>query len=373
MKIKMLKNELVDKLALVSKAADTTNTVSNYSRCVLFEVKKETSEVLLTCCNYAMEVKAKISANIELEVGDKMEFLLEVDNFSKFVNKLPSNEVELNIKDGNCNIKSGRVRFSLGLFGDATTFPHCDAPNNATKVVLNGAIFADKCKKTLFAAANPKNNQMMGGMHLTIADKKVSMTCLDGHRVAINSFMLETAAPSKDCVIPVSSLKTILGNIGKAKELCILMDEKNVAFSFDDCVVYTRLIEGNFFPINKMIETKRPIIVSVNRLDLLESVSRAELVTQMNTTSKRPVIIEFAENVISISADNGPGNLKEDLDATCSNLGELKKIAFNPIFLREMLSAISTERINMELIGAKAPMYVTSEDFVYLTLPVNIK
>ena len=375
LKLTLNTNELKEKLALVIKASNLTTPVSDYSRCVLIEVEKATNELVFTCCNYAMEIKSRMSVDIETTTDKEPKmFVLEVESFSKFVNKLPSNETKLTIENNICKINSGRVRFSLGLFGDANTFPHCVAPETKEKVTFEGAVFAEKSKKTIFASTNPKSNQMMGGMHMTIKNGKVELTCLDGHRVAINSFELtNTIVADKDCVIPVISIKTILSNIAKAKEVSISMDEKNIAFSFDGNVVYIRLLDGNFFAIEKMVSNKRDINISINRLDLLEAVSRAELVTQLNATTKRPVIFEFAKDSISVTANNGPGEMKEDIDATCENLGNMKDIAFNPIFIREMLSVISDDIVRMELIGPKAPMYVVGEDYTYLTLPVNIQ
>ena len=64
-------------------------------------------------------------------------------------------------------------------------------------------------------------------------------------------------------------------------------------FEFDDTVVVSRLIEGEYFRINQMLSSDYDTKVTVNRREFMDSIERASILIREN--DKKPIIINITD------------------------------------------------------------------------------
>ena len=76
------------------------------------------------------------------------------------------------------------------------------------------------------------------------------------------------------------------------KSACYFTD-KHVLFEFDNTIVLSRLIEGEYYKIDKMLSSDYETKITVNKKDLFDSIDRTTLM--IRESEKKPVIIDVKD------------------------------------------------------------------------------
>ena len=96
-------------------------------------------------------------------------------------------------------------------------------------------------------------------------------------------------------IIPGKTLIEIskIINGGMDDEVSIFFTDKHVLFEFEDTIVLSRLIEGEYYKIDKMLSTDYETKVTVNKREMLECIDRSTLL--LKESDKKPVIIDVQD------------------------------------------------------------------------------
>jgi DNA polymerase-3 subunit beta len=136
-----------------------------------------------------------------------------------------------------------------------------------------------------------------------------------------------------------------------------------------EAVIGSRFIEGEFPNYRQLIPDGYPNALTVDRESLLEVTKRVGLLAQNNLPVKLNLASEL--EVSAHTPDVGEG--QDILDAEYD--GEPLVIAFNPQFLHEGASAVSTGKLVLEAIDGLKPAIIRGEGdtkFTYLLMPVRL-
>ena len=149
----------------------------------------------------------------------------------------------------------------------------------------------------------------------------------------------------------------------------IFFTENHILFEFEDTIVVSRLIEGNYFRVNQMLSNDYETKVTINKREFLDCIDRATLLVKEG--DKRPIILHIADNVMELKITSQAGSMDENIDIEME--GKEIKIGFNPKFLIDALRVIDDEMIDIYYMNPKAPCFIRDEDqtYIYLILPVN--
>lgn len=145
--------------------------------------------------------------------------------------------------------------------------------------------------------------------------------------------------------------------------------DNHVVFEFDNTVVVSRLIEGEYFRIDQMLSSDYETKVKINKKELLSCIDRATLLVKEG--DKKPIIINIMDEVMELRIKSQLGSMNEEI--MISKEGKDLLIGFNPKFLIDALRVIEDEEVTIYLMNAKAPCFIRDEkeSYVYLILPVN--
>ena len=212
---------------------------------------------------------------------------------------------------------------------------------------------------------------MMTGELMEIRDNRLRMVALDGHRIAIRNVELSNSYEDRKVIVPGKTLsevsKILSGDTDKFVN--IYFTDKHALFAFDDTTVVTRLIEGDYYRIDKMLSSSYQTRVTVQRKELLSCIDRATLLVKEE--DKKPVIIMISDDSMELKINTTLGSMDEVIEITKD--GADMNIGFNPKFLIDALRAIESEEITLYLVSPKAPCFIrdTEDVYCYLILPVN--
>ena len=222
------------------------------------------------------------------------------------------------------------------------------------------------------AIAVNDNNKLMTGELFEIKNNCLKIVSLDGHRIAIRKMPLRKDYSDRKVVVPGKTLNEISKILSGEMDdvVSIYFTNNHILFEFDQTMVVSRLIEGEYFRIDQMLSSDYETKLSINKKEFLDCIDRATLLVREG--DKKPIIIHITDNNMELKIDSAMGSMNEDIDI--EKEGKDILIGFNPKFLIDALKVIDDEMIDIYLVNPKAPCFIRDEEetYTYLILPVNI-
>ena len=291
--------------------------------------------------------------------------------FYEIIRKLPDNEVIITADENyNVTIVCEKAKFSIGgkSGDDFSNLPYIEREDCIT---ISQFTLKEIVRQTIFSIAPNDNNKLMTGELIDINGDTLKIVALDGHRIAIRKIQLKESYSNKKVVVPGKTLSEISKILsGEVDDLVNIFFTKNhIVFEFDNTVVVSRLIEGQYFRVEQMLSSDYETKVKVNKKELLDCIDRATLFVKEG--DKKPIIINILDGYMNLNIDSQMGSMNEDVDI--DKEGKDILIGFNPKFLIDALKVIDDEEIYMYLMNPKAPCFIRDEkeSYTYLILPVN--
>ena len=212
---------------------------------------------------------------------------------------------------------------------------------------------------------------MMTGELIEVNDNILKVVSLDGHRMSIRKVILKDQYHDIKVIVPGKTLGEIskILNGDNESEVLIFFTSNHIMFEFDDTVVVSRLIEGEYFRINQMLSSDYDTKVRINKKEFLNCIDRATLLIKEG--DKKPIIIDIQDEMMELKIKSQIGSMNEEI--MISKDGKDLLIGFNPKFLIDALRVIDDEEVTLYLMNAKAPCFIKdeTESYIYLILPVN--
>lgn len=364
MKLVFSKSNLLKAVGIVMKAVPTRTTMS-ILECILIDAS--TNVIKFT----ANDMELGIETIVEGEIIEKGKVAIDAKIFSEIVRKLPDNDITIET-DSNyvAYITCEKSKFNIsGKSGE--DFSYLPVIVKEKFISLSQFTLKETINQTIFSISINDNNKMMAGELFEVTDGTLKVVGLDGHRIAIRNVALEENADNVKVVVPGKTLNEISKILSSDAEAMvnIYFTNNHILFEFDDTVVVSRLIEGDYFKINQMLSNDYETNVLINKKEFLDSIDRANLLIREG--EKKPIILNIKDGSLEVNVNSAIGSLNEDIDI--EKEGKDIMIGFNPKFLIDALRVIDDESVNIYLVNPKAPCFIRDkeEKYIYLILPVN--
>ena len=108
------------------------------------------------------------------------------------------------------------------------------------------------------------------------------MVSLDGHRIAIRKMQLKKDYSDRKVVVPGKTLNEISKILSGEMDdiVSIYFTNNHILFEFDQTMVVSRLIEGEYFRIDQMLSSDYETKLSINKKEFLDCIDRATLLVR---------------------------------------------------------------------------------------------
>ena len=319
----------------------------------------------------ANDMELGIETKVEGEILEKGIVALEAKLFSEIIRKLPDSDVTIVADEkNNTQITCEKAKFSI-MGKDGEDFSYLPFVERDYKISLSQFTLKEVIRQTIFSIAVNDSNKMMTGELFEIQENEMRVVSLDGHRISIRKIELKSHYGEKKVIVPGKTLieisKILTG--GTEDIVDIYFTDNHIVFEFDQTVVVSRLIEGNYFRVNQMLSNDYETKVTINKREFLDCIDRATLLVKEG--DKRPIILNISEGVMELKISSQIGSMDEIIDIELE--GKNIKIGFNPKFLIDALRVIDDESIDIYYMNPKAPCFIRDEEqnYIYLILPVN--
>jgi DNA polymerase-3 subunit beta len=338
---------------------------------VLFELAPQQLKITAT------DLETTISATIQVESTSEGKLAVPARLLLDTVKTFPEQPLTFSQADNNTlEISSEQGKYALA-YANADEYPQAAEVVDASSLSIQGDTLATAINNTIFASGNDDLRPVMSGVFFQLSSSGMTFVATDAHKL-VKYERTDVVAPETAEFImpkkPLNLLKSVL--VGSEEEVTVNYNNSNVQFSFDDTVVICRLIDGKYPNYEAVIPKENPNVMSINRVQLLNTVKRVSIFSNKTTHQIR---LRIAGAELHISAEDIDYSNKAEERLTCSFHGDDMQIGFNARFLTEMLTNLSSDEIQLELSLPNRAGIITpvdgldeGEQVIMLVMPVML-
>ena len=374
MKVTVSQQQLAHGLGMVSRAVSPRSTLP-----VLANILVTTDEGRLRLS--ATNLELGISCWIGAQIAEDGSITVPARTFSDLINALPNDSVELTVnhKTQTLSIHCGSSNTDIkGI--DAQEFPPMPVPDLTDGVKLKVSDFKEMIQQVAFAASTDDARPVLQGVMLTMENDLVTMAATDGFRISVRKASLPQAVGQKTiAIIPARALNELarIAQDGNQEITMMIQPSRGqVLFHMKDSELISQLIEGNFPPYDVIIPHNFKTHSTVSTAALLKACRQAEIIARDGNNVIRLNIVPGGSTPgqIEISAQSEEtGSSEIVVDANVDGQGLV--IAFNVLYLREVLDVIQSASVSLETNANNTPGLlkpIGDDDFLHVIMPMHL-
>ena len=294
--------------------------------------------------------------------------------------KLPEgSQVSLETAENRMEVKAGRSRFKL------PTLPRDDFPvivegDLPTSFSIPAKTLAELIDRTRFAISTEETRYYLNGIFLHVSDEDqpvLKAAATDGHRLA--RFTLarpEGAEGMPDVIVPrkaVAELRKLLDE-KMDSDVQIDLSASKIRFTLGGAggvVLTSKLIDGTFPDYSRVIPTGNDKLLKIDPKSFFAGVDRVATIATEKTRAVKMGLDKDRVTLTVTSPDNGTAS--EELAAEYGSDGF--EIGFNAGYLKDILSQIDSDQVEIHLADAGAPTLIRKNDdspALYVLMPMRV-
>lgn len=359
-------------LTLSSKAlAKTLNRHPHLPVLAGIFLKTNKNFLELTTTDLTAGVKVKIPAQIEEEgetiVNGKI-FLETVGFFDQAETKFLLKEKELSLNNGADKVLIPLVTQEYPDFSLSK--------KEGEEITLD--FWEIIQKKVAFTASSDQTRPALTGVLFTGEGNLLQTVCTDGFRLTVLSQELsDRFFHEKNLILSARAINDVVALLQNFEEekVSFVYDEAGAQIFFinNSFTYFTKLINSNYPPFEKIIPLEFMTKVKADRLDLIKNLNKAAIFAR---TSNNVVKLEIKNKKIHFLANSLGDGVFESEQELIEQTGENLKIAFNIRYLSDFLSLASNDVVSLGFNGHDKPVLITDLDnskWQYVVMPFKPK
>lgn len=354
--------DLSEALLKVSKAC-ATKTTTPILECIKINACNDTLTLLAS--DGEISIQKKIKAEI-LEEGD---VCVHGKTFTDFISKLTNESVSIVTGETGMEISYGENSTVLQLL-PVDDFPVIDTDINENYFRIENKTFKTIISRSVFCCAQDDNRPILKGCLIELKDGELTLTALDGFRMAVLKKDGVKSSGELRIVCPARTLNEVSKMLSDEGESTVYVQNGMMMVQVDDTIVVSRLYRGDFINYKNITPVEFTTIVTVEKEELLESLERAGIVIRGDKNNL--IILEIRNGHITVTSNSEIGNVSEKVK--CSLVGKELKIAMNSKYISEAVKATESDKITIGFNTAISPFVIKpliEDGSFYLVLPVR--
>ena len=375
MKAVILKEDLDKVMSIVSRIVVSRGQLPVLNN-VLIVVNK--SSIIFSATN--------LEIGISLTVGGKIfkegSITVPAKNMAEFVALAGSADILLEATDEKLKLTAGKT---TALFTGiaAVEFPVMPTvggrENKLNTISLERKRVNQVAEKVGYAASVDEARLVLTGVKFYKSEGKLRVVATDGFRLSrldlVNLGKEEKNIWPDNLIIPartIGELSRFLGDKNKEViEMIIVRENNQVIFSGTDFMLASRILDGNFPDVDKIIPSEWKTKAVIDRKDLIEAVRTAAIFARENSNIVRFKIQDSKCKVSAAGAQTG----EEESEIPVETEGDEVEIAFNFKYVLDLLNSMDADKIVLEANGGQAAVVFKmegEEELVAIIMPVRV-
>lgn len=364
MKINLKRDQFLEKLQLASHF--TSNKLSASQALQNMLLKSEGGKLHI----YSTNLSTYFHTKITIKEDYSFQILIDPKKIIEFLTFVAPGAITLEIKEKQITIISEKSKgnFPVSVAPDFPLPPEITEKSHK----LDASFLIKNLPFLLFTASRDESRPVLTGINFLNSDNELLMVATDGFRL---SLVKEKNAPDiPSMIIPAEFLDEVVKHLKDEKEVSFAYSDKEklVKFGVGDDEFYSRLIEGEFPPFEKVLLTDSATQVSLDKAEFLRNV---KLISIFARDFSNVVVCEFKKDGLHIKPKK-EANEENSSFQEMEMKGEDQKVAFNFRYLLDLLNHIEDKNVNMEILRSDAPVafkLAKNPSFLHIIMPVRIQ
>ena len=309
--------------------------------------------------------------------GQPATLLIEAKFFLTVANSLNSEYITLIVDDTKKTITLKTPSTEMDLKGlDAEQYPRIKEIDNQQAISLDTKAFVQALNETVVSVSNQESHPILTGIHLRFTDTHFIVEATDSHTLSQKRLPKPENAPEKlDLVLPTLAIKQLQQLT--TDELLFAYDESSAVFTSENVTLTTRLIEGNYPDVDRLLGGHYTRKTVMDRAELHDTVKRAQIILSNGEQGRAQLHTDGIATLTAKAPDN-VANLSETLTTFTETIDDDEPqkftVCFNPNYMAKLLVTFKSDLVNIDFIGPLRPMLITPQDndsLIHLLTPIR--
>lgn len=334
-------------------------------------IRAEKGVLELSTTNLEVGIKCQVRGKIEAEGA----FTVQARLLNDYVNLLPQDAIDLEVKDAELNVKC--QRFQTKIKGvSAEDFPLIASLKAKGKASLPLSDFQEALQQSLFAVALDETRPEISGVFCSLKGNELTMAATDSFRLAERVVKLSAPVSAETkFIVPfrtLQELNRVLSENEGEQELSLAWSDNQVAFEFAGVELISRLIEGQYPDYKQIIPENFKTEAVFDVKEALQLVKSAALFCRAGINDIQ-LSVNSSKNTLEVKAANSQvGENKAAMAAEVT--GDTNDIVFNYRYVIDGLQNVKSERARLKLIDKHNPGVFLPEGkvgYTYIIMPIK--
>lgn len=305
---------------------------------------------------------------------------------TEFVSSLPNDRIVMTLDEKTRTLNLKCARFEANIKGiSAEEFPIIPEVTEAPIARIPAPLFKEMIGQVAFAASSDEGRPQLSGVYVQIEGRELIMAAADGFRLAKRTTNLDTPVetavkliiPAKSMIELARALPDDEGENAEPVSIVLTPNRNQVVFRHENLEVTSRLVEGNYVDIQRVIPTDWAARTVISTAEFLKAVRTAAIFAKDSANIVRVQVepgADLTPGVLTISANAAEvGDNVSQLD--CSVDGEGGQIALNGKFLMDVLGVMHTSQVAIETKTYQSPAVIKpvgEEGHLHVVMPMYL-
>jgi DNA polymerase III subunit beta len=352
MKITVSKDEILAKLSTIQNIVEKRNTMPILSH-FLLDAGKHGSFITATDLDTALKEPLQINVEKEGKICIPARKMFEI------VREIEGELTCESVDEQWLKLKAGASNFRLACLS-SKEFPAWPGMEDMEEIQIKAGILSEVIEKTVYAAGESDTRYTLNGLLFHMAPG-VTFTAVgtDGHRLALIMKTLEgDIKEERKVIIPRKAAAELRKLLDRAEtKVKVTLCKNHVLFTVGDIQFLTRLIEGTYPNYDQVIPSSNDKKIVVDREAFAKTTRRVAIMSRERSNA---VKMDLSDDLITITSSNPDlGEARDEI--AVSYRGESMSLGFNARYLLDVLEAMASEKIVLELQAPLSPVLLKEE------------
>jgi len=365
MKVILDKDLFLNKLSLANRF--TSNRITSISSLQGVLISGEQNKITISSTNLNFYFKTIFNNKIE----EDFKILIEQRKIIEFLSFLPQGKIQLEISDKKLTITKDKTKGTFQLM-EGKDFPPAPELAKEKEQKTKTGFLLKHLPLVLFSASPDETRPVLTGVNFITQDEDLIIVATDGFRLSL--VRVKKEIPVSAMLVPQGFLEEVLKTIKDEDEVGLIFSPREKVFSVKtgDTQLYSRLIEGDFPPYEKVIPEEHKTRAVLDREEFMNNV---KLISVFARDFSNIVILDFKKEGVFLRPKT---DVEEQTTAFQEGevSGEEQRVAFNFKFILDFLNQTSSKKIIIEVLRSDAPTVFKLEgnkDFLHIIMPVRLQ
>lgn len=348
----------------------STNTILPILEDFLFEVHSKHLTVVAT------DLETTIKVQLDVEAKETGRVCIPAKILIESLKNIPDQPLTFSIdKNYGVEITSDNGKYKI-MGENPDNYPKEPVADQENIFSISSNVLLGAIDKTLFAVSSDSLRPAMTGVLFELLEDGLQLVATDAHRLVSYKRKDVQIKQPNTFIVPKKPLNLLKNALPSNEDVLMLAHTNNHLFiKHNTTQLVCRLIDARFPDYKVVIPTNNPYKMIIGKNEFQQALRRISVFSNKSTNQ---VMLAITGSQLQLSAQDIDFSFEGNERMACQYDGEDMQISFNAKFLIEILNALVTSEIKLELstpnkAGIIKPIEEANEaeELIMLIMPLN--